>query len=128
MADAPGRRVLVVDDNRDSTETLSLLLKVKGYESRMAGDGEEALAVADEFRPDIVILDLGLPKMGGYEIAQQLRQKPYGATFTLVALTGWGGKDVRDKAAASGFDYHLLKPIQWEELERLLAAPRPACT
>jgi CheY-like chemotaxis protein len=119
-----GQRVLLVDDNADSSEPLSLLLQAKGHETRIAGQGEEAVETADDFRPDCVVLDLGLPGIDGYEVARRLRERPYGATLTLVALTGWAGKDVRLKAAAAGFDYHLVKPVNFEELERIVTAER----
>jgi CheY-like chemotaxis protein len=79
-----------------------------------------SLSVADESCPDCVILDLGLPRLDGYEVARRLRTRPYGADLVLVALTGWAGKDVRSKAAEAGFDYHLVKPVNWEELERIV--------
>jgi len=113
-------RVLLVDDNADSSEPLSLLLQTRGHETRISTDGEEAIALADDFRPDCVVLDLGLPRMDGYEVARRLRERPYGAEIVLVALTGWAGKDVRTKAAEAGFDYHLVKPVNWEELERIV--------
>jgi two-component system OmpR family response regulator len=122
------QRVLLVDDNTDSSEPLSLLLQAKGHETRVAVEGAEAIAVADEFQPHCVVLDLGLPGMDGYEVARRLRERPYGASLTLVALTGWAGKDVRAKAAEAGFDYHLVKPVNWEELEQIVTAegvPRP---
>jgi CheY-like chemotaxis protein len=119
-----GQRVLLVDDNADSSEPLSLLLQAKGHETRIAVQGEEAVETADDFRPDCVVLDLGLPGIDGYEVARRLRERPYGATLTLVALTGWAGKDVRLKAAAAGFDYHLVKPVNFEELERIVTAER----
>jgi two-component system OmpR family response regulator len=122
------QRVLLVDDNTDSSEPLSLLLQAKGHETRVAVEGTEAIAVADEFQPHCVVLDLGLPGMDGYEVARRLRDRPYGASLTLVALTGWAGKDVRAKAAEAGFDYHLVKPVNWEELEQIVTAegvPRP---
>jgi CheY-like chemotaxis protein len=119
-----GQRVLLVDDNADSSESLSLLLQAKGHETRIAVQGEEAVETADDFRPDCVVLDLGLPGIDGYEVARRLRERPYGATLTLVALTGWAGKDVRLKAAAAGFDYHLVKPVNFEELERIVTAER----
>jgi CheY-like chemotaxis protein len=119
------RRVLVVDDNRESVETLSMLLRLKGHDTRVAQDGEEAIAVADDYKPHVVVLDLSLPGMDGYEIARKLRERPYGANLVLVALTGWTGQDVRDKAAAAGFDFHLLKPVDWPNLEQVLnAAPQ----
>ncbi len=120
----PGQRVLLVDDNIDSSEPLSLLLQAKGHETRIAVDGEEAIEMADEFLPDCVVLDLGLPGIDGYEVARRLRERPYGAKLTIVALTGWAGKDVRVKAAAAGFDYHLVKPVNLEELERIVTAER----
>ena len=114
--------MLLVDDNADSTEPLSLLLRAKGHDTRVAIDGEEAMTVADAFRPHCVVLDLGLPGMDGYEVARRLRQRSYGAELTLVALTGWAGQDVRAKAAEAGFDYHLVKPVNWEELENIVTA------
>jgi CheY-like chemotaxis protein len=119
--------VLVVDDNRDSVETLRMLLELKGHDARIAQNGEEAIAAADEYQPHVVVLDLSLPGMDGFEIAQHLRGRPYGAGLILVALTGWSGKDIRDKAAAAGFDFHLLKPVDWPDLEQVLNAA-PAAT
>jgi CheY-like chemotaxis protein len=116
------QRVLLVDDNADSTEPLSLLLQAKGHDTRVAVEGIEAISVADDFRPHCVVLDLGLPGMDGYEVARQLRARPYGAELVLVALTGWAGKDIRVKAAEAGFDYHLVKPVNWEELEHIVTA------
>lgn len=116
------QRVLLVDDNADSTEPLSLLLQARGHETRVAVEGIEAITVADDFQPHCVVLDLGLPGIDGYEVARRLRERPYGAELTLVALTGWAGKDVRAKAAAAGFDYHLVKPVNWEELEHIVTA------
>lgn len=118
----PGQRVLLVDDNVDSAEPLSLLLQAKGHATRIAVAGEQALDVADEFQPNCVVLDLGLPGIDGYEVARRLRERPYGTTLVLVALTGWAGKDVRTKAAAAGFDYHLVKPVDLEALEHIVTA------
>jgi CheY-like chemotaxis protein len=116
------QRVLLVDDNADSTEPLSLLLQSKGHDTRVAVEGQEAITVADDFQPHCVVLDLGLPGIDGYEVARRLREKPYGPQLILVALTGWAGKDVRVKAAEAGFDYHLVKPVNWEELEHIVTA------
>jgi DNA-binding response OmpR family regulator len=116
-----GQRVLLVDDNADSTEPLSLLLQSRGHQTRVAVDGEEAITVADTFQPTCVVLDLGLPGIDGYEVARRLRER-HGATLTLVALTGWTGKEVRAKAADAGFDYHLVKPVNWQELEHIVTA------
>ena len=113
-------RVLLVDDNPDSSEPLSLLLQTKGFDTRISTDGEEAINAADEFLPDCVVLDLGLPGIDGYEVARLLRGRPYGRDVVLVALTGWAGQDVRTRAADAGFDYHLVKPVNWEEFERIV--------
>jgi DNA-binding response OmpR family regulator len=115
------QRVLLVDDNVDSTEPLSLLLQSRGHQTRVAVEGEAALVLADEFQPTCVLLDLGLPGIDGYEVARRLRER-HGNEVTLVALTGWTGKEVRNKAAEAGFDYHLVKPVNWEELERIVTA------
>lgn len=120
MAPAQNRRVLLVDDNRDSVDTLSMLLRIKGHDSRIAETGEEAVIAADEYQPHVVLLDLSLPGMDGYEVAQALRKRPYGANLVLVALTGWSGREVQAKAAEAGFDFHLLKPVEWPDLEQVL--------
>jgi CheY-like chemotaxis protein len=127
MTTPSSRRVLVVDDNRESVETLSMLLQLKGHDARVAEDGDEAIAIADSYHPHVVVLDLSLPGRDGYEIARELRARPYGAGLILVALTGWSGNDVREKAAAAGFDFHLLKPVDWPNLEHVLNAA-PATT
>jgi DNA-binding response OmpR family regulator len=114
-----GQRVLLVDDNMDSSEPLSLLLQARGHQTRVAVEGEAAITVAAEFQPTFVLLDLGLPGIDGYEVARRLRER-HGDGMTLVALTGWTGQEVRTKAAAAGFDYHLVKPVNWEELERIV--------
>ncbi|HXG90288.1 MAG TPA: response regulator [Vicinamibacterales bacterium] len=115
-------KVLLVDDDADASEPLSLLLQSKGHDTRIAVEGAEAIAVADDFQPRCVFLDLGLPVMDGYEVARRLRQRPYGQNLVLVALTGWAGKDVRTKAAEAGFDYHLVKPVDFEALEDIVRA------
>ena len=122
MDSSVARRVLLVDDNRDSVETLSMLLRIKGHDTRIAETGEDAIATAEEYLPHVVLLDLSLPGMDGYEVAQQLRQRPCGVNLVLVALTGWSGREVQARAAAAGFDFHLLKPVEWPELEQVLEA------
>jgi CheY-like chemotaxis protein len=126
--DLGGHRVLLVDDNPDSSEPLSLLLQTKGHQTRVAIDGAEAISLADDFRPDCVLLDLGLPRMDGYEVARRLRQRPYGGEMVLVALTGWAGQDVRNKAAEAGFDYHLVKPVDWDELDKIVQSRSRSAT
>jgi CheY-like chemotaxis protein len=122
MTTSSSRRVLLVDDNRDSVETLSLLLQIKGHDARFAEDGEAALAAVEEYQPHIVLLDLSLPGMDGFEVARELRKRPRAGKLVLVALTGWSGRDVQARAAEAGFDFHLLKPVEWPALERVLAA------
>lgn len=99
-----------------------MLLRIKGHDARIAESGEEAIAAADEYQPNVVLLDLSLPGMDGFEVAQELRKRPYGANVVLVALTGWSGREVQAKAAEAGFDFHLLKPVEWPELEQVLEA------
>ena len=121
------QRILLVDDDPDSSEPLSLLLQSKGHQTRIATDGAEAISVADEFKPNCVLLDLGLPRMDGYEVARRLRERPYGGDVVLVALTGWAGRDIRTKAAEAGFDYHIVKPVNWDEVEKIVrSVARPA--
>ena len=112
-------KILVVDDNRDAAETLSMLLELKGHAVRRAYDGENALQVAEGFRPEMVLLDLGMPKMNGYEACRRIRDQEWGAHMTLIAVTGWGQEDDRRKSSAAGFDGHLVKPVDPETLEEL---------
>ena len=121
------QRILLVDDDPDSSEPLSLLLQSKGHETRVATDGAQAISVADEFKPNCVLLDLGLPRMDGYEVARRLRDRPYGSDVVLVAVTGWAGRDIRSRAAEAGFDYHIVKPVNWDEVEKIVRrVVRPA--
>jgi PAS domain S-box-containing protein len=113
------RSVLVVDDNADSAETMATLLQIWGHEVRIAGDGPTALALATERRPDLVLLDIGLPGMTGYEVAQRLRQLPDMAEAVLVAMTGYGQEDDLQKSREAGFTLHLVKPIQPDTLHSL---------
>lgn len=114
-------RVLVVDDNEDSVDSLAMLLEMMGHEVRTANDGAKALGIADEFRPDVGIFDIGLPKMNGYELASELRQKPWAKDVVLVALTGWGQQEHRRRSADSGFNHHLTKPVELDVLQQILA-------
>jgi signal transduction histidine kinase/ActR/RegA family two-component response regulator len=117
-----GRRILVADDNYDSATSLSILLNDAGYEVRTAGDGVQALETAVQFRPDIALLDIGMPKLNGYEVARQIRNQPWGRHVLMIALTGWGGADHRRQTAQAGFDHHLTKPVDPAALTRLLVA------
>jgi CheY-like chemotaxis protein len=117
---APGRRVLVVDDNEDAALSLAELLGLWGHEARTALDGPAALEIAQVWHPEIVLLDIGLPGMDGYEVAGRLRHQPACAGALIVALTGYGGEDDRRRALESGFDSHLTKPASVERLQVLL--------
>ena len=114
-------RVLVVDDNRDAAVTLELLLAETGAAVRTAFDGHEAVRAAEEFRPEVVVLDIGLPGLSGYEVAKQLRARPWGGSAILIAVTGWGQDSDRLKSLESGFDHHLVKPVEPTALVKLLA-------
>jgi PAS domain S-box-containing protein len=113
-------KVLVVDDNVDAAETLASLLELLGLQTRCVHDGPGVRDAALEFVPDLVLLDIGLPGMSGYEVARQLRAHPLLARTTLVALTGWGAESDRQRARDAGFDHHLTKPVALPELEKLL--------
>ncbi len=114
------RRVLVVDDNRDATETMALLLELWGHEVYSALDGPSALAMAAEHRPEIVLLDIGLPGMTGYEVAQRLRDVPGLERALLVAVTGYGQREDRRRTREAGFEHHLVKPVEPEKLRELI--------
>ena len=120
------RRILIADDNHDAAESLATLLELRGHEVKMAHDGAEALAVANRFKPDVVLLDLGMPKMDGYETARQIRRRPWGKRATLIALTGWGQRQDRQRTAKAGFDAHLVKPVTDRDLFHALAASTTA--
>jgi len=121
---AVARRVLVADDNRDGADIMALLLQQDGYEVSIAHSGPEALAVAAQNQPQIAILDIGMPGMSGYEVAQRIRAHGWGANMLLIALTGWGQEDDKRKALQAGFDHHLIKPIDPDTLEALMAAAK----
>ncbi|MGE0462051.1 MAG: ATP-binding protein [Vicinamibacterales bacterium] len=116
------RRVLVVDDEPDSALTLAMLLQLRGHQAEVAHDGAEALAQAVAFEPDVVLLDIGLPGMDGYDVCRHLRERPRGRSMFIVALTGWGQEEDRRRTREAGFDLHLVKPVDPEELLRVLAA------
>jgi PAS domain S-box-containing protein len=116
------RTVLVVDDNRDSADSLALLLSLDGDQVRTAYDSRTALAVAAELQPDVVLLDIGMPPPDGHECARYIRQQPWGATALLVAMTGWGQDEDRRRTREAGFDYHLVKPVDPAELRAILLA------
>jgi PAS domain S-box-containing protein len=120
-AKVPPRRVLVVDDNIDAADSLAALLTLQGHETRAVYSGPEALACIQSFRPDVALVDIGLPQMNGYELAERLRETPEFAALWLIAVTGYGQADDRERARTAGFDEHLVKPVDTPTLERVLA-------
>jgi len=114
------RRILVVDDNEDEVTTLAAMLRLMGNDIRTASDGLEALDVASDFRPEIVLLDIGMPRLNGYDTARRIRQQPWADRLCLIAVTGWGQESDRRQAREAGFDHHLVKPADPAELERLI--------
>jgi CheY-like chemotaxis protein len=121
----PSLRVLIVDDNRDAATSLADLMKITGNETHTAHDGQEAVEAAARLRPDVIVLDIGLPKMNGFEACRKIREQPWSKTIVMVALTGWGQDDDRRKSAEAGFDGHLIKPADFGELTRLIDTLRP---
>jgi two-component system CheB/CheR fusion protein len=121
---APPRRVLVVDDNEDAANSLAMILKLGGHETASVYTAVDALERAAAFRPDVVLLDIGLPGMDGYEVAQKMRELPGLRDIRLVAVTGYGRSDDRLRARDAGFDDHLTKPVEFAVLERTLAGIR----
>ena len=116
-----GRRILIVDDNRDAADSLGLLLGLDGHDVRVAYAGRQALEIIQEpFRPEVAILDLGLPDLSGYDLARLLRQDPNMQRVTLVALTGWGQEEHKQRAREAGFDHHLTKPVSLDALLRVV--------
>jgi CheY-like chemotaxis protein len=115
------RRVLVADDNRDAAESVALLLTTAGYEVYTAFDGPEALEKVRRLQPDVALLDIGMPGLNGFSVAQHIRSSPWGGHVRLIALTGWGHESDKRQAESAGFDEHLTKPVDPSQLERLLA-------
>ena len=118
----PLPRVLVVDDNRDAADSLGALLQIMGAEVRVAHDGFAALEEFDTFHPGVVVLDLGMPELDGYEVARRIRKRPDSRETLLVALTGWGQEKERLSTKAAGFDHHLIKPVDLDSMKAVLAA------
>jgi CheY-like chemotaxis protein len=114
------RRMLVVDDNRDAAASLAMLLELDGHAIVTAHDGASALAAAETHRPEVALLDLGLPVMDGYDVCRTIRQQHWGRGMILVALTGWGLEGDRSRTREAGFDAHLVKPVNYAELMTLL--------
>jgi CheY-like chemotaxis protein len=118
-------KVLVVDDNHDAATSLSMLVSLLGHDVRTGFDGVQALDLAGEFHPDLVLLDLGMPRMDGYEACRKLREQPWGAEAVVVAVTGWGRDDDRRKTQLAGFDQHLVKPVAPDAMFNILSKLQP---
>ena len=116
------RRILIVDDNRDSADSLAMLMEITNNEAYLAHDGEEAVKAIERHRPEVVLLDIGLPKLDGHEVCRRVRQEPWGKDIVIIALTGWGQEDDRRKSQEAGFNGHLVKPIDYDKLLELLAS------
>ncbi len=114
------RRILIADDNRDSAETLAALLRLEGHDVTSVHDGPVALSAFTEIKPDVALLDIGMPGLTGYEVARRMRQSNSGASLTLIAITGWGQDIDKERAYAAGFDHHLTKPVDPHRLAELL--------
>jgi CheY-like chemotaxis protein len=114
-------RVLIVDDYPESARSLAMLLKLHGFETRTAADGIEAVEAAEQFRPDVALLDLGLPRADGFEACRRIRSQSWGKKIRLLALTGWDRREDLEKSAAAGFNGYLVKPVDLGTLEPMLA-------
>lgn len=112
--------MLVVDDNRDSADTMTALLRAWGHEVRTLYDGQSVISIVAEYQPEVVLLDIGLPKINGYELARRLRQSGSLRRIVLVAFTGYGQDEDRQRVREAGFDHHLLKPLEPETLEKII--------
>ncbi len=122
MATEIAQRILVVDDNRDAADSLSMVLDILGADVRVAHNGEEALTVFAEHTPEVVLLDIGMPGMNGYEVARNIRSRFPDYNTWIVALTGWGQEEDRRRAQDAGFDHHLTKPVDLDALQELLGS------
>lgn len=121
-AGAERRKVLIADDNHDAADSLSMLFELAGHEVRVAHSGRAALSIAQAFRPDTAVIDIGMPDLNGHEVARQLRQAPWGGAMHLIALTGWGQEEDRRRSSEAGFDHHLSKPVDADRLLGLIGA------
>src|SRR5688572_21907796 len=113
-------RILVVDDNHDSALSMAMMLSIMGHETRTAHDGESAVTTAESFLPEVVLLDIGLPKLNGYEVAQRIREQPWGTSMFLIAVTGWGQDEDRQRSTEVGLNVHMVKPVEPAALEKIL--------
>jgi CheY-like chemotaxis protein len=122
------RRILVVDDSRDAANSLAHVLRLLGNEVRVAHDGIEAVKAAEECRPEFILMDVGMPRLNGYDAARRIREQPWGASTVIIALTGWGQEGDLVQSKEAGCDGHLVKPVDISDLERLLTEQSEART
>lgn len=120
-ANRTGRKILVADDDQDSAESLALLFQLMGHDVRAAQSGLAAIDVAAEFRPDLIVLDIGMPGLDGYEVCRRIRQHDWAQTIVIAALTGWSRDEDRDRSEEAGFNHFLVKPVDPKALEELIA-------
>jgi len=113
-------KILIADDNRDAAQSLGTLLELSNHEVLIAHDGEEALRISRQTMPDAMILDIGMPRVTGDQVARTIRSEPWGGKVLMIAVTGWGEPEDKASASAAGFDHHLTKPIDIDEIEKLL--------
>ena len=113
-------KILIADDNRDAAQSLGTLLELSNHEVLIANDGEEALRIARQTMPDAMILDIGMPRLTGDQVARAIRSEAWGGKVLMIAVTGWGEPEDKASATAAGFDHHLTKPIDIDEMEKLL--------
>jgi CheY-like chemotaxis protein len=113
-------RILIADDNRDAADTMGMLLELGGHEAIIAHSGNQALQLGREHRPDVVILDIGMPDLNGYDVARTARNEDWGKSAYLIALTGWGQAEDKERARMAGFDRHLTKPVDPDLVEEIL--------
>ena len=116
------RRILIVDDNRDSADSLAMLMEITGNKTYLAHDGVEAVEAVEKYRPEVMLLDIGLPRLDGYEVCRRVREQPWGKDIIVIALTGWGQEDDRRKSEEAGFNGHLVKPVDYDKLLELLSS------
>lgn len=121
--DAAGRRILIADDDADNADALAMLLRLMGHSVVLARDGLEAVEIAERERPELILLDIGMPRLDGYGACRQIREQPWGRDMEIIALTGWGQEEDRRRTAEAGFDHHLVKPVDMSKLLSLLAVP-----
>jgi len=119
------RRILVADDNRDAASSLTLMLQLMGHEVFTAYDGLEAFELAEGCRPDAVLLDIGMPRLNGFDVAKRIREAQWGRGVMIIAITGWGTEQDRRRSHESGFDFHIVKPANPVTLQKLLSEPPP---